>query len=430
MTRQSIAGPARLLALTLAFAPVVSQAQGNASAAAAAMGGNYTAVARNFNAVAWNPANLALPGNSLFSIALSPQLAMGTGPLTLTDLKEYEGQLVPAPVREAWLVKMSENGGQNIGGDVNLTPLALSFGRIAMSATATVRAEGTLPTALAELVFFGNAGRTGSATDLVLNDLGLNANATSTFALAYGRKFGLGPLPDLSIGVTGKYTIGHAMVSMADNGSVLTSAPLGVVIDAPIVLTDTASFNNGSGYGLDVGAAWTFRSIRVGAVLQNVINTFEWNTDKLYYLPVNVTFNESSSETQVDSLLPLESASPALQEELRARIGEAKFKPTLVLGVAWSPFRRLTVAADLKQKVGDSKLELGPNTQVGVGAELRLIPFIPFRAGFATVGDGMRMSGGLGLELGILNLQLAASVLQAEGRSDSGMGFTLSIGGR
>jgi hypothetical protein len=218
---------------------------------------------------------------------------------------------------------------------------------------------------------------------------------------------------------------------MRDYGSVLSSDPLGVELDLPVVLTDTAkTWGAGSGFGIDVGAAWSFRSLRVGVVAQNLINTFKWDTENLYYIPVRATFNGEVSETEVDSILPLSEADPALQDELRALIGDAKYTPTLALGVAWSPISRLTLAADLKQKIGDSRIELGPDTQIGVGAELRLVPFIPFRAGITTVGDGMRYSAGLGLEFGIVNLQLAGQLLQSDGRADTGGGFTLSFGGR
>ena len=111
MTRFRQQVPALAALLLLAGVPAVATAQGNASAAAAGMGGNYTAVARNFNAVAWNPANLGMTGNSRFSLALSPQFGLGTGPVTLADLKEYEGVVVPANVREAWLQKIIDNRG-------------------------------------------------------------------------------------------------------------------------------------------------------------------------------------------------------------------------------------------------------------------------------------------------------------------------------
>ena len=420
----------RVAAAVFVLAPALAQSQGNASAAATAMGGNYTAVARNFNAVAWNPANLGLPGNSRFSIAVSPQLGLGTGPITLQDVNDYAGIIVPQAVREAWLQKVIDNGGQNLGGDINLTPLALSIGRFALSATTTVRADGDLPPAMAELLLFGNAGRTGVPQDYTLSDLALDANATTTFGLAYGRRVPLVPIGDLAIGVTGKYMLGHGAASMRDDGSTITSNPLRVVIDAPVVLTDTAeTMNNGTGFGFDVGATWQVGNLRASAVVHDIVNTFAWKTDNLYYLPVRATFDQDSSTSAVEDILPLSSAPQALQDDLRKRIEQSKVNPMLALGVAWTGFKRVTLAADLRQRFGEG-IELGPKTQIGLGAELRLIPFIPLRAGITTLGDGMRYSGGFGLEFGFFNLQAAALLMAAEGRNDTGFGLTMSFGGR
>lgn len=421
----------RLAAIALVLSPALVQAQsGNVSAAATAMGGNYTAVARNFNAVAWNPANLGLPGNSRFSLALlSPQVGMGTGPITLQDLNDYAGVLVPAPVKEAWLQKVIDNNGQNLGGDINITPLALSIGRFAFSATTTIRADGDLPPAVAELLLFGNAGRTGSPQDYTLSDMALDANATTSFGLAYGRKVPLVPIGDLAIGVTGKYMVGHAAASLRDNGSAITSNPLLIDIDAPIVMTDTAEYINGTGFGLDVGATWQLGNLRTSAVVHDIFSTFAWKTDNLYYMPVQATFDQNGSSEMVDSLLPLSSAPVGLQNELRGRIEDTQVTPTLALGVAWTGFRRITLAADLRQRFGEG-IELGPDTQIGLGAELRLIPFVPLRAGVTTLGDGMRYSGGFGLEFGAFNLQAAGMIMAAEGRNDTGFGLTMSFGGR
>ena len=420
----------RLLGATALLAlATTAQAQGNASAAATGMAGNYTALARNFNAAAWNPANLGLDGNSRFSLALSPQLLVGSGPITLADLKDYEGVVVPASVREAWLAKVSENGGQDLDGELHITPLALSIGHVALSATTTVRANGALPTAMAELLLFGNAGRTGTPQDYTLPDLRLDGNATTTIALAYGRRLGFVPVGDFAIGVTGKYLLGHAAGSMIDNGSAIASNPVSLGINAPFVVTDTAEMVNGTGFGMDIGASWQVGSLRTSAVLHDAFSTFAWKTDNLYYMPVQATFTQSTSTQLVDSLVPLSQAPLALQDELRARIENATPTPTLALGVAWTGIRRLTLAADLRQRFGDG-LDLGPDTQVGVGAELRLIPFIPLRAGVTTLGTGMRYAGGLGLEFGVVNLQAAVQVLQADGRNDTGFGLTLSFGGR
>jgi len=413
---------------TLVLGSTAAQAQGNASAAATAMGGNYTVLARNFNAVAWNPANLGLPGNSRFSIAFGGQTAMGTGPITLKDLNDYAGILVPQNVREEWMQKVEDNGGQDLDGDIHITPLALSVGPFALSATTTMRANGALPPAMAELLLFGNAGRTGVPQDYTMPDLAVDGNVTTTVGLAYGRRVPLVPIGDLAIGVTAKYLMGHGAASLRDNGSTITSNPVALAIDAPLVVTDTAEWMNGSGYGLDVGATWSLGTVRASAVIHDLINTFKWDTDNLYYLPIQATFEQGATSEVSDSLLPLNSAPQALQDELRSRIDNATPVPTIALGVAWTGLRRLTIAGELRQRFGDG-LELGPSTQVGVGAELRLIPFIPLRAGVTTVGNGMRFSGGLGLEFGVVNIQFAGQLLQADGRNDTGVGLTFSLFG-
>lgn len=431
MTRTNVAGRATVAALALILAPAALGAQGNISSAAAAMGGNYTAVARNFNAAAWNPANLGLPGNSRFSLAIvSPQFGLGTGPVTLSDFNEYADEVVPVSVRNQWLQRIADADGQQIGGDMDATPIAMSFGPVALSATTSLRANGAIPAGVAELLFFGNAGRTGDPQDFAFGDLKMDMNATSTFSAAYGRKIARVPLlGDFSVGVTGKYIVGHGMASMRDNGSNLTSDPVAVNLDAPMVLTDTSTANNGSGFGLDIGAAWVVGNFRVGAALQNIINTFQWDTDNLYYLPVRATFDENDSDADIEEILPLSAATAELQAELRSRIDNTTPQPTLALGGAYTGFNRLTLAADIRQRFGDG-LELGAKTHIGVGAELRVIPFVPLRAGVTSLTGGMRYSAGLGLEFGVVNLQLNGSMLESNGRSDTGGGFTISFGGR
>ena len=58
---------AMAMALTLVTAASVAAQVPNASAAATGLSGAYIARARGYDAVAWNPANLGMPGNPSFS---------------------------------------------------------------------------------------------------------------------------------------------------------------------------------------------------------------------------------------------------------------------------------------------------------------------------------------------------------------------------
>src|SRR5579859_5073831 len=101
-----------LAVLSIAAAPFAATGQlPNASPAAAALGGAYTAVARGFDAAAWNPANLGMPGNPLLSLGVGV-LNLGTGvkPISLNDISPYYGDTLPAPVRQAWLQSIAAHG--------------------------------------------------------------------------------------------------------------------------------------------------------------------------------------------------------------------------------------------------------------------------------------------------------------------------------
>src|SRR3954451_600763 len=76
--------------LTLgASVPLIAQ-MANASTAATGLSGAFTARATGYNAVAWNPANLAMPGNPGFSFTLlALDGSAGLKPIDLARLKPY-----------------------------------------------------------------------------------------------------------------------------------------------------------------------------------------------------------------------------------------------------------------------------------------------------------------------------------------------------
>src|SRR5919199_6728839 len=75
MTRLPIA--ATVIALACTAAHQAAAQLPSASAVALGSGDNYTALARGYNAVAWNPAGLAMPGNPGFSLTILPVRGSG-----------------------------------------------------------------------------------------------------------------------------------------------------------------------------------------------------------------------------------------------------------------------------------------------------------------------------------------------------------------
>src|SRR5687768_2950013 len=92
------------MALGLLLAAPLHAQLPSASTPGLGMGDNFTAVARGYHAIAWNPALLGLSGNPGASLALAPFRAVaGLDPITLKDFKEFQGELVPADVKARWL---------------------------------------------------------------------------------------------------------------------------------------------------------------------------------------------------------------------------------------------------------------------------------------------------------------------------------------
>ncbi|MBI4540696.1 MAG: hypothetical protein HY704_14440 [Gemmatimonadetes bacterium] len=402
----------------------------SASASALGVADNFTARARGYNAVAWNPAGLGLQDNPGFSLALLPVRGIaGLDPITLSDLKDYENQVVPNDVKEEWLQRITQEGRQkgSVGADV--TGLALNIGRLGFQASTTVRGNVDMAPDGAEAMLFGNAGRTGQPKDLGFGGSELEVAATSTLAVSLGIPLSTqgegASAQTFAMGVTLKQVIGHFVARGEDQGSAITDDPLRIDVKFPVVHTDTDNgMNNGSGIGVDVGAVWRRGSWTLAGVVKNVVNTFEWDEAKLVYRPGRAFFDRDTSSSNFDER-PFAEAPQSLKDA----VSDLKYKPALAVAVALRPRSALTVSADFRQQLGDG-ITLEPKTHAGVGVELRPIPILPLRAGVSAVTGGVEFAGGVGLELGVLNLAAAAASRSTDLGTDAIGMFALSFGGR
>lgn len=398
---------AMVMVSVLAF-PAAGLAQlSSASAAALGMGENYTGVARGFNALAWNPANLGLPGNPGFSLAIpSLRLTAGLDPIGLSDLADFEGRVIPDDVKARWLDEItregSQEGGAGAGGGV-----AVSVWKIAAQVSGELRGVVELGPQAAELLLFGNAGRTGQPRDLGLEGSNLDVAAWTTAAVGFAipLRWEIGPVPRsrFAVGAALKYTIGHLLIHGEDMGSLITADPLRADVDFPIVQTDTATeeFNNGTGIGVDIGAAWQGAEWTLSVAVQNVVNTFEWDEEKLFFRPGEALWDAEQQTSNFDAQ-PLSQVPPQLRAFLESFLDDQKFRPRLLAGVAYDLTPNVTLSGDFQQQFGEG-IRVGPKTHVGVGAELR-VPVLVLRAGLAVVTSGFQFGGGAGLHLGPVNL--------------------------
>lgn len=388
-------------AALLVAAPAQAQLP-QASASGLGMGYNLTAGATGFNAVANNPAGLSLPDNPAFSLSLLPvSVTTGLDPVTLGDLADWEGRLVPREVKEDWMGRVTAAGGQSGNVGLGISGLALSVGPLAFQLSTTVSGEMALGPDAAELIFFGNAGRTGEPRDFDLEGSVMDGYALSTAALSWGVRV----TDRLGLGVTGKFHMGHALLLGRDAGSVLTADPMAVELSFPaITVSDSVGLNNGTGLGLDLGAVWQGDGYTLGASIQNVVNSFEWDFTDFSYIPGEALFNGDGNSSDFDER-PVSQA-PA---EFLALAEGRTLKPVLALGVALDPTPDLRIQADLR-KASDDGLALGPDFHLGVGAELRTVSVLPLRAHLARITDGFQFGGGASLILGPVHLSGAVAM--------------------
>ena len=243
-------------------------------------------------------------------------------------------------------------GGQVGSVGVDVSALALTVGNLGFQISSVASANATIPTGVAEAVLFGNAGRDpGNAADLDLTGLGGDGFAVSTAAFSYAFPFG-----SALLGFTGKYIVGHALVlATAQSGSV-SSDPLRVTLDAPAVgpCDDevlggcTQDWHAGSGTGLDVGFMMELPSLTIGASIENIVNTSEWDVSRMSYRPGSVLFEQGTSESTFD-----ETSYASAPATLRARVGAYTFKPTLRVGAALEFPIDLTVSGDIHRRLSD-----------------------------------------------------------------------------
>ena len=401
------AGVRVVLAAGMLLAPLPAAAQlTNASVSSLGLAGNDTAIVRGFGAISVNPAGLAMPGSE-FSLALLPvRAAAAIGPVTLGDVKPFEGELVPEGTKESWLQRVLDADGQRSAAAIDVTGIALTFWNVGLQLSTLVAADVRLPPSVIEAVLFGNAGRTGEPSDVSLADVWVEGYAATTVG------FGLAlPVPVLdewvgqvAAGVTVKYTQGHAVAVGRSFGS-LSAETLRADLDSFLIHTRIGDgveaddfINGGSGIGLDLGLMLSLDRLFVGAAVHNLFNTFAWDQSLLTYRRVTAAFEEDSFD--FDHATQPYGEAPA---EARELIAELNFKPALRLGVAYLLVDALTVSSDVHYRFGDG-IALDPQFHLGLGIEYRPIDFLHVRSGVAVVTGGIRIGGGLSLILGPVNL--------------------------
>lgn len=395
-----------------------------ASAAVLDRGLDVTAPGGGFAAIASNPAGLARADAPGFSLAIPAfSTSAGVGPIALSDLVDYEGQFIDAPLKEEWLSRVSAAGGETGRVSAGLTGLALTAGSVGFQISSRIGGTTDLSPDAIELFLYGNAGRTGAARALDLEGSYLEGFAVTTGALSVGMR----ATEQLLVGITGKYTIGQGLVVGRDGGSFLSSDPIAVELDFPILVsyTDGFRFDNGSGFGVDLGAIWE-GPITFGMTIENVFNTFAWRLEDFRYVPAQAVFDEDVRASDFGEQ-PLAAAPRAVRADFEALAEDYGLETRVAVGASMPLTPSLTVQGTLQKSLTEG-MGFDPDFYGGAGAELTALSLLPLRAHVAVITDGYELGGGASLVLGPVHVSGGAS-LRSESTHDAVLGtFTLSFG--
>lgn len=429
------------IVLAALLAPTALAAQlPDASPRSVALAGSYGAMARGFEAVAWNPAMLAARGNPGLTIAL-PRLTLETGSNTFSwgDMRHYANRHLSDQDKADIMAKLvHDDSTLTLRSLVGATPIGLSIGNFGFLVATTGDGQFSGPRDAVELALYGNAHRAGPGESFSAHGANGRAWAATTLAGSLALPFAI-PLGRLSVGATYKYVIGNFIGRAAEISSSLSVNPLvnAHAEAAAIYSSYRSGFEPswpgdvlggqgkvGSGYGVDLGGALQLagRSITVSATLVNLLGKMTWDLDRLEYEHATYDAVQTDSGTVTDNWIHQNlgsaaaiAADPAARAARDSLLANAGFARLLRLGVA------LRAGALLVSGGAQVRLEEGldrqPEREVSGGLEYRLLGILPLRAGLAyDIGNAFTLAGGTGLDLAFFHLDLSAAAITGNQR--------------
>ncbi|HQU71519.1 MAG: hypothetical protein KDI06_05720 [Calditrichaeota bacterium] len=413
----------RLFALLLSLTLLPLAAQQTFDARGTGMAFSNSADTRGLEQTGLNPATLALHYRAGFEfnfVSLNASVYNNSLNKGLYDQYFTTGDTLQSADKENLLNHIPGSGLQSdVLGRIN------TFGFYLPNFSLTVAGVGAsrvnLPREVAELALYGN-NELGRVYDFsnVAGDAwgGMVVSAGLAIPFRYGQD---SFLEMLAVGITGKYISGLAYFEVTDaQGSFTNPTATDTYIDLDGELTARTA-RGGSGMAFDLGlVAQTSEKFTLSATLLNGFGRVNWQADtEIRQYTVSGQDLAIGSDGFEDSLIvdtDTTYATGAFTTHLPV---------VLDLGLAYKPFRRLTLTANMEQGFTE---EMGgyKGTRVATGLEFTGIPLLPLRAGASFGGRfGNSYAFGTGLYLKILYVDLA--VMSHGGFSaGSSQGLTLA----
>ncbi len=371
---------------------------GESNPRAMAMGGAYTALARDIEAPYWNPANLGLSDGKGFTINfVNVGLDLKNNSFSLADYNKYNGKFLTDKDKNDILNSIPSDG-LNLNCLVEASALNFSIGNFAVTSRGFGATSFSIDKDPFELFFYGNAVK----NDVSLADTKGEAYGIGDAALSYGQAVRRWPGGEFTVGASFHYLQGLAYEKVVETQGGISTTDTGFVGSG---LMRLHSALGGSGYSADLGVAVRFNeNWYFSAGWQNLYSKINWTNqpeEMLFTFQMDPITISGMSDNN-DSLVTNSDTTYAINGFSTTLPGSLKF------GLA-RKYRKITWALDWDQSLSTGQGR-STNPRISGGLEYRPIGLFPMRIGMGLGGNqGASYSAGFGLYMGPCHMDFAVA---------------------
>jgi len=377
-----------------------------------AMGGAYGAVARGVDALAWNPASLAL--SRIHPVELNfigLNLAVANSSFSLNNYNRYftlsgNPDTTWTDKEKATIFGLIPNRGLQTSADVHANVMGLAILSYGISAEVIGNALGRVPKSTAALALYGN-----QKDQYAVNGIEANGFSALKIGLSVAQKIPFKQYFDeLGAGIAFNYYLGIAVAETQEaEGAAYTGTDyiymyskirgrravgLGARFDVfHGVEVSSDNLFVGKGFGMDLGTAGIInQKFRFSLVFKNLFASINWNSGTTEYF-----YTVPKDSFQLDA--HIEHFHPQTMDTSYS-IGSFRTSlPVLMhMGVAYQLKENLLLSLDLEQAFAN-RMGYSDQARMAVGTEYRPLGFLPLRAGLSFGGKWGGYSVGLGFGL-------------------------------
>ena len=400
------------------------------------LAGNYSAMSRGLNALAYNPANLSLfRGNTVEINLLTANAVLANSSFSLNSYNRYftlEGN------NDHWsdadkknILDLIGDDGLGLNLDFNANVFGLAFNNFALAAQVVARGQSTIDAK--KLMKIGLFGETVDENYQFLQPSLADADAFSALKVSVGYAYPfqiksilparvrriLPGLSTVALGAAINYYVGFAVAQSRSAEFMLRRNPAqgegdeSAVFDAYMSARTALSDEGapvGKGQSFDFGLTAKYdKDWSISLSFQNIGGKINWteNTEMFYVHQYDsVSFADEQDDEEEDwaidedSTLAISSFSTPMPQMMR-------------LGVSWRILPNWRVSADWQQGLNTA---FGNSTtpKVGVATEYFVLSWLPLRSGMAIGGrEGFQYGLGLGLNFSFFDLDFSYAMNKA-----------------